>query len=196
MTLHIAAACELLGCKAHRRGAGSSAWVRAAVLAAVGLVSLIGVPTVHATQADDGWIGKRVVTRYSGFHLKIGSRAINPKVLSTYRVEQVNGPWLWLKPEGDTQSGWVPADQVVPLDEAKAFFTDCIRSNPADRFAYAMRAIIRSDVTHEFESALADYNEAIRLRRRDPQAIAIEVSFGPTIRTSTRRLPIKQGHPA
>ncbi len=91
------------------------------------------------------------------------NRVIVPRVLAPYRVEQVNGPWLWLEPEPNGQSGWAPADQLVPIDEANAFLTDCIRSNPGDDFAYSMRAIVRGDVTHELEGALADYNEAIRL---------------------------------
>ncbi len=163
MTLHIAVACELSRFNGLRQVAYGRAFAMALVLAAIGLLSWAGSPAIHAAQVHDGWIGKRVMERHARFHLKIESRIIDPKAFATYRVERVNGSWLWLVSEGHTPSGWVPADQVVAVDEANEFFTDCIRANPRDVFAYSMRAIVRSDLRHEVESALEDYNEAIRL---------------------------------
>ena len=62
----------------------------------------------------------------------------------------------------------VLADQVVSTEEASAFFTNCIQSNPADDFAYYMRAVIRHDFTHDLEGALSDYNETIRVAPTKP----------------------------
>ena len=70
-------------------------------------------------RADDPWVGRRVITRY-GAVLKVGrqvvddegrgrasSRGIDQRIFRVYRVEQVNGRWLWLVEEGGgTRAGW------------------------------------------------------------------------------------------
>jgi hypothetical protein len=33
-----------------------------------------------------------------------------------YRVEQVNGPWLWLVQDGGGARGWVTSDWIVPFE--------------------------------------------------------------------------------
>jgi tetratricopeptide (TPR) repeat protein len=101
------------------------------------------------------------VPKYAGFWHKIGNQVLDPKWIATYRVEQVNGPWLWLY--ATELNGWVPADHVVPVEQAIEFFTDYIRSNPGDAFGYIMRARFWREERKELDIALGDYNEAIRL---------------------------------
>ena len=139
-----------------------SPWPTAALLAVGIALVLVGPPALHA-QAGDGWVGKRVVERYPGFRLRIENQVIDPKGIRIYRVEQVNGPWLWLKAEGRGLSGWAPADLVVPVDQAIAFFTDSIRASPGDSHGYVMRALIWRQERKEVDLALGDLNEAIRL---------------------------------
>ena len=134
-----------------------------AVVAAVGIALVPASPPALHAQAGDGWVGKRVVERYPGFRLRIEDQVIDPRGIRTYRVAQVNGPWLWLKAEGRGLSGWAPADQVVPVDQAIAFFTDSIRANPGDSHGYVMRALIWRQERKEVDLALGDLNEAIRL---------------------------------
>jgi tetratricopeptide (TPR) repeat protein len=162
MTMQIAAARSLSECKAMLRGEGSLGVAIGILLAFLGLFNSPGAPAAQFAQADSSLIGKRVVPRYAGFRLQIENRVINPKAIY-YRVEQFNGPWLLLEAERNGPSGWAPDDQVVGVDEANAFFTDCIRFNPGDEFSYSMRASIRCNVTHDLDAALGDYNEAIRL---------------------------------
>ena len=97
-----------------------------------------------------------------GFKLKVGNQFIDLKgKIETYRVEQVNGPWLWLY---STQlNGWALADHVVPVEQAIEFFTNYIRSYPGDAYGYTMRAIVWREERKELDIALADCNEAIRL---------------------------------
>ncbi len=154
----------------HRRravGGGRSVAVQSPipvpVLAPVVLfiLALAGPPALPA-QAENGWIGTRVVQKYPGFQLRIENQAIDPKLILTYVVEQANGPWLWLKSESEGISGWAAADQVVPVEDAIAFFTDYIRANPGDDWGYLMRSIIWLE-KKEIDIALGDLNEAIRL---------------------------------
>ena len=150
-------------CPARRRAGRAGPSVRAFILAVVGIALILNTPPALRAQADNGWIGKRVVNRYRGFRLRIENQVIDPKAIETYRVEQVNGPWLWIRVEGEGLSGWALADHVVPVEQAIAFFTDYIRANPGDTHGYIMRAMIWREEKKELEIALGDYNEAIRL---------------------------------
>jgi tetratricopeptide (TPR) repeat protein len=111
--------------------------------------------------ANNDWIGKRVVQKYANFQLKIEKQVINQNEIEIYRVEQVNGSWMWLYAPGI--SGWAPTDQVVPVDQAVEFFTNHLRANPGDPHGYTMRAFVWVSEKKELDIALADYNEAIRL---------------------------------
>ncbi len=132
---------------------------RAVLLAAL----FLAAPAASWAQApaDGGWVGKRVVQKNADFRLRVENRAIDPKIIATYRVEQVNGGWLWLYAPG--RSGWATADEVVPVEEAINYFTEVIRANPGAAHGYTMRAMIWQDERKEKEIALGDYNEAIRL---------------------------------
>ncbi|MFI5456325.1 MAG: tetratricopeptide repeat protein [Isosphaerales bacterium] len=144
--------------------------IRPAVSIVVLGLMAVAPASSHARQpAGGGWIGKRVVQKYSSFQLKIENQVIDPKDwIATYRVEQVNRPWLWL--HAGELNGWAPADQVVPVEQAIAFFADYIRSNPGDSFGYTMRAMIWTEEKKELDIALGDYNEAIRL---NPTKVAV-----------------------
>ncbi len=124
---------------------------------------VLASPIPVCAQQGNGWIGKRVVQRYSNFQLQIENRAVDPKgQIYIYRVKQVNGPWLWLRAEGEGFSGWAPVEQVLPVELAVEFFTGYINANVGDPFGYTMRGTIRCR-EKELDLALADYNEAIRI---------------------------------
>jgi tetratricopeptide (TPR) repeat protein len=123
---------------------------------------ILHAPVPLNAQADNGWIGKRVVQKFSAFQLQLENQVVDTKKrLATYRVEQVIGPWLFLHAPG--LSGWAQADQVVPVEHAIEFFTDYIRANPGDPYGYTMRAKIWREEKKELDMALGDYNEAIRI---------------------------------
>jgi len=151
-----------------KRGTGMNRVQPAAWIVALGLIAVAPASSLARQPADGGWVGKRVVQKYSGFRLKIEKQVIDPnRRLETYRVEQVNGPWLWL--HGPEVSGWALADQVVPVEAAIEFFTDYIRSKPGDAHGYTMRAKLWTEEKKELDNALGDYNEAIRLDPKQAQ---------------------------
>jgi tetratricopeptide (TPR) repeat protein len=145
-----------------RRAGQAKIFAKMAVLATAGMALILHAPVPLNAQADNDWIGKRVVQKYSAFKLQFENQVIDTKTrLETYRVVQVNGPWLFLR--AAELSGWAQADQVVPVERAIEFFTDYIRANPGDSHGYSMRAKIWLEEKKELEIALGDYNEAIRL---------------------------------
>jgi tetratricopeptide (TPR) repeat protein len=85
----------------------------------------------------------------------------NATHIATYHVDQVKGPWLWLRAEG--LEGWTLAKEVVPVEDAIHHFSDHIQAHPNDPFGYIMRGMIWREQWHELDKALTDYNEAIRL---------------------------------
>ena len=143
----------------------------------VWVATAVVLTTIGAVRAADGggdWVGMRVITRY-GATLAVGGKVVNDegrdraraasgkerRNFRIYRVEQVQGPWLWLVSETQGASGWVKAVDVVPFERVIDEATAAIRLNPSPT-AYIFRGIAWH-ATHEYARAIADYNEAIRL---------------------------------
>ena len=134
--------------------------VRVVVIAGWGLTLAFAAPIPVVAQDNQGWLGKQVVEKHGNFTLRIGDKVVDrAHRIEIYRVERVEGPWLWLRTTG--LQGWALATEVVPVEEAVAFFTTKLIANSGDIHAYTMRAIVRQD-NKDFEMALADYSEAIR----------------------------------
>ena len=159
----------------HGKATGSAWLSRPANLLAL----VLTFPPASAQQtavppADDDWIGKRVVQKERDFQLRVQKQVVDRKgVLTTYRVEQVNGHWLWLRADG--LAGWARADTVVPADRAIAFYTDYIRDHPDDAYGFSMRGTIWLEEKKDLKAALKDYTEAIRLA---PTVVGLLVNRG------------------
>jgi tetratricopeptide (TPR) repeat protein len=137
---------------------------KASVLAVFGLFRAFAVPGPLIAQADNGWVGKRVVQKFDNFTLRIGNQVVDRsgETIEFYRVEETNGPRLRLKVEGQGLNGWATVNDVVPVEQGIEFFTNQVRANPQDAHSYVMRALLWRD-KNELDNALRDYNEAIRL---------------------------------
>ena len=139
------------------------------------LLAALLVPTPLFGQEASTWIGQRVITHY-GAVLQIGNQVVDDEKRSTnltvsgkdrsdfrvYRVEHVNGNWLWLKAEKEGIEGWLKAEFVIPFEQALDYFTNQIRANPTELSWYIHRGNVWKD-RGEYDIAIADYNEAIRL---------------------------------
>jgi len=140
------------------------------------LVVLSGDRNVALAQqpAENSHVGKRVITQF-GTVLKVGNQVVddegrskelargkNQSVFRTYKVEQANGQWLWLVAEGSSVKGWAPAANVILIDRAIDYITRQIDANPGDSTKYVWRANVWLE-RKEFDIAIADFNEAIRL---------------------------------
>jgi tetratricopeptide (TPR) repeat protein len=137
-------------------------------------------------RAGDDWMGRRVITHY-GTVLKVGRAVVDDakrgqnlavsgrekREVRVYRVRAVNGPWLWLVAETGGARGWAKVEQVIPIEQAIDYFTDQIRANPSSA-NYVSRGRIWKD-RKEYDIAIADFNEAIRL---DPNSDAAYNSRG------------------
>jgi tetratricopeptide (TPR) repeat protein len=127
-----------------------------------------------------------VITQY-GTVLQVGNQVVDDEgrgknlargkdqnVFRIYKVEQANGSWLWLVAEGSGVKGWAPAANVILFDQAIDYITNRIRANPGAASNCVRRANVWRE-RKEFDIAIADYDEAIRL---DPGDAAAYVGRG------------------
>ncbi|MHC5542524.1 tetratricopeptide repeat protein [Singulisphaera rosea] len=123
----------------------------------------------------DPWIGRKVFTKV-GTVLKVGNEVVDDEGVAkslavsgtrrqsvrVYRVERVNGEWLWLQDEASGTSGWVQAKQIIFHEKAADYYSDRILSNPNDAGHYVCRGSVRI-AKEEYEAAIEDFDRAIRL---------------------------------
>ena len=76
-------------------------------------------------------------------------------------VDRAEGSWIRIEAEGDAVGGWCRVDEVLPIEEAVAFFGDKIRANPRDVGVLVDRAEVYL-ATKEVEKALTDLDQAIK----------------------------------
>jgi tetratricopeptide (TPR) repeat protein len=109
-----------------------------------------------------------VVVRVREATLMVGGTVVaRGDVHRVYRVERVEGPWLWVVANG--VQGWIRATDVIPYDRAVEHFTSEIRDHPESAWAYEMRGAIRYH-RQEYDQAIADGDMAIKLNSGDAVA--------------------------
>jgi tetratricopeptide (TPR) repeat protein len=112
-------------------------------------------------------VGRKVVTKYK-VPLRDHGRVVDDGLaFRVYTVDQARGSRLRLA--AGPLAGWVEAAQVVPFDEAVAFYTEEILKHPFPVAALNHRALIWAE-KKEYDFALADYDEAIRLNPANASA--------------------------
>ncbi len=121
-------------------------------------------PAALAAQAVRDWAGERVVPKSKEFKLGDQNEATRrlPSAARVYIVKRAEGTKLWLESPDYRFTGSAEASDVVLEEEAAQYFTGRLRANPEDPFAYFMRATVSRDL-EQFDKAMADFNEAIRL---------------------------------
>ena len=141
---------------------------RYVVVLGLALLPLLASREPIQTRPDDAWLGKRVVQKTRDLTLRVNDEPLESdgNALRFYLVEQVDGPSLLLKAEGQRMSGWASASQVIPVDQAINFFTQQVKVHSQDAFSFAMLALLQLD-KHELDLAIANYDRAIRLDSRN-----------------------------
>lgn len=132
----------------------------------------------QVSHADDArsWIGAKVILK-DQTSLRIGHQIVGDMgPARIFIVRQTNGDWLWLVSK--TRCGWVRADKVVRLEGAIGYFTAQIDTNRDRAGDHLSRGLVWSSLGDE-DKALADFDEAIKLGRRDSYAYRLRgISLG------------------
>lgn len=136
-------------------------WLAAAIL----LVLLVR----GALGQGSAWMGKQVIIRSPEVRPRIGAQAVDVgKEFRVYRVDLVQGEWLWVV-SGDVR-GWILAAEAMPYDQALEICTEENRTHPTAA-GYTLRGNLWFDKT-QYEIAIADFTEAIRLDPKYAEAYA------------------------
>jgi tetratricopeptide (TPR) repeat protein len=116
------------------------------------------------------WVGQRVMTVRPGLRISHTDATTGKQIFDgnltdlVYTVLNEQEGWLSLSHRG--VDGWLPGNEVVPLGSAVSHFSERIRLNPNDAFAYAARGRAWRE-EGELERALKDLNAAIRLEPKN-----------------------------
>ena len=134
------------------------------------MVNALLIPAVVLADDDTSWVGRKIMTKEAG--LGIGhtetllrgflQRQVYVAELTdlTYTVINEQDGWLSVRHRGS--QGWFPKEKAILLDEAFSYFDERVRANNKDAFALAHRGRVWKE-QGDYEKALADLNEAIRL---------------------------------
>ena len=120
------------------------------IIVVLAVLAFVRGERLHA-QTENNWIGRRVITQF-GTVLRVGNQVVddagrgkqlarrkNRQAFLVYKVEQVDGPWLWLAAEGSGVRGWAPAANVILFDQAIEYISSQILANPGDADNYLWR---------------------------------------------------------
>ncbi|HEV3417182.1 MAG TPA: hypothetical protein VG056_10225 [Pirellulales bacterium] len=123
-----------------------------------------------ATASAAGWKGAKIMPKSDQLTLQVGGMVTG----SVYDigwpavVEDADGRWLWLRDEGGYSArpvaGWVYADDVLKLEEARDYYTALI-GDQTPAWVYWLRGIYWEG-QHEPGIAFSDYKNAAD---RDPE---------------------------
>jgi tetratricopeptide (TPR) repeat protein len=128
------------------------------------LILVVLVVPSSRVRADD-WVGQNVLPAYLGvpFFDKNGNQ-LGIWTVTPGKVIRTEDEWIYLRHGEGTgpYEGYVRTGDVVRLDVATKYFTDKLRFNARNVWAWRMRAAA-SLLKGENDSAIKDLTEAIRL---------------------------------
>lgn len=134
------------------------------------IVCLLGSALLHAAplrpDKSGSWAGKKIMlkqpsVRIHGVPDRDPVHEIGPLSGMVFKVEAEADGWLRVRHRGN--AGWFPKDQAVLLEEAPAFFSAKIESDPNVGAAYAYRAWANKELG-KLDEAIKDYTRAIEVQ--------------------------------
>jgi Tfp pilus assembly protein PilF len=123
-----------------------------------------------ATASAAGWKGAKIMPKSDRLMLQAGGSASGTiyDIAWPATVEETNGRWLYLRDEGAYNArpvaGWVYADDVLKLDEARDYYSELLRDQP-EAWVHWLRGIYWES-QREPGIAFLDYRQAAAL---DPE---------------------------
>jgi len=125
-----------------------------------------GDQPARASASADLDVGMEVVLTETGTMLRDGEKQIPSRGERIFKVQRLGNGFADVSTEDGTIRGWVDMDHVLPLEKGAEYFSGKIAANPKDSQAYQARGRIWIE-KEEWERALADLDEAIRLAPAD-----------------------------
>lgn len=122
------------------------------------LLAVMALAQFAGAADDNAWVGRRVMIKRAEVRPQIGKQPVAVNQGAVYTVERVQGEWLWVG------EGWLRSRDVVPADDAVAWFTGQLQKQPT-AFACVSRGRARAE-QGDLHGAIADYTAALRIEPR------------------------------
>lgn len=118
-------------------------------------------PAPERNQKDGDWVGKSIILRKSSTPF-YDNKDVSQGTLNRtdYHVIREEGEKIWVRDM--IREGWINKSDAILATEALPFLTEQINANPVESFLFAKRSKAHEH-RGEFDAALNDYNEAVRL---------------------------------
>ncbi|MBS0208511.1 MAG: tetratricopeptide repeat protein [Planctomycetes bacterium] len=119
--------------------------------------SLAAAPNARAADEDDGWTDRAILLKETARPWVNEKRVTWNAVPLPGVVREVRDNWLSLG-----NKTWVTKNEALLVPDAPEYFAGLIKRQPNNVIAYALRGIAWQ-LNGEYENALKDFNEALRL---------------------------------
>lgn len=116
---------------------------------------------------DEGWVGKKFITKTLGMSVISPDGKSPTTVLSGVEYLVLADRDGRVKVSQQSVEGWLAKKDAVLVDDALDFFSEQIKANPKNDYAFFARATAKLQ-RKEIDAAIADFSEAIRL---NPQMV-------------------------
>ncbi len=118
-------------------------------------------------QAKPSWVGKEgVITALYGADLRVGNQVRGRTTDLVCTIVEVRGDWVWIDCN-DSQQGWVRADDVAPVDEARQRLLRMLKQDSTNSELWSRLALTWM-LGGDFDMATSTYGTAIALSPQDP----------------------------
>lgn len=128
------------------------------------LLALLLCTTPPVSAQGESWVGKKVMPKSAGLRIgytdKDGKEIYVAKLTDfVYSVLQEEAGHILLRHRGEV--GWTLKTELVPVQEAVAYFTTRIKTNPKDDYALAGRGVAKQN-QGDLDGAIKDLSDAIQ----------------------------------
>lgn len=126
------------------------------------LMAILALAQLARGADDQTWVGRRVMIKRVEVRPQIGKQPTGDPLRTIFTVEKVQSEWLWVG------EGWVRSGDVVPVEDAAAWFDQELQKRPT-AFAYLGRGAACC-VQGDLDGAIADCTAALRIEPRSQRA--------------------------
>ena len=105
---------------------------------------------------DHEWLGCKFFAKPYAKYLLDGIEVPHTKISIPLSISKIDGDRLWVG------EAWINKDEVIPVADAAAFYTEYLRKHPGDAWGYHSRGHAWDGIGN-CDNAITDYTKAIRL---------------------------------
>lgn len=105
---------------------------------------------------NEEWLGCEFMAKPDSTFLLDGIKVPHTNIDAPFTVSKVEENRLWVG------EAWITQDEVIPVAESAAFYTEYVRKHPAEAWGYLSRGLAWAAVGN-CDNAITDYTKAIRL---------------------------------